>query len=97
MSIICYNCNKELKLELGQKVSYTETCEFCDEDVKVCKNCKHYCLNAYNECKENQAERVVDKTRRNYCDYFFLQGSSANSKKPSKEDIFSKMDDLFKK
>lgn len=97
MGIICFHCNKELSLNAGQKVSYSETCDFCNEDVRVCKNCKHYSPGAYNECKENQAERVVDKTRRNYCDFFSLIGKSGNSEAPSKEDIFAKMDAIFKK
>ena len=46
--------------------------------------------------KENQAERVVDKERRTYCDYFNFIGGTPSSA-PSKSDVFSRMDELFKK
>lgn len=93
----CFNCGNDLKLEKGSKVSYSETCDKCDADVKACKNCLHYNQKAYNECNENQAERVVDKSRRNYCDYFKLEGGQSSNKQESKDDIFAKMDALFKK
>jgi len=58
----------------------------------------HYNPKAYNECNENQAERVLDKEKRNYCDLFKLNGGDKTAKStPKKEDIFAKMDELFKK
>lgn len=96
MSVICYKCSKPLGLNAFDKISYSETCEHCDADVRACKNCKHYDTNAYNGCKENQAERVVDKERRTYCDYFSFVGGKPSAA-PSKSEVFSKMDELFKK
>jgi hypothetical protein len=96
MEPICYKCLKPLGLKAGAKVSYTETCGSCDADVRACKSCLHYNLNAYNGCNESQAERVVDKERRNYCDYFKLAGKG-EAKNISKDATFSKLDDLFKK
>jgi len=47
-----------------------EQCPFCGTDLHVCLNCVFYEPGAYNDCRESQAERVVDKSRSNFCDYF---------------------------
>jgi hypothetical protein len=43
------------------------------------------------------AERVVDKDRRNFCDYFYLEGTGRVKAGDSKEDARKKLDDLFKR
>ncbi len=47
-----------------------DSCAKCGRDSRVCKNCKHYDPRAYNECHETSADRVVEKERANFCDYF---------------------------
>ncbi|MCB0360059.1 MAG: hypothetical protein KDD44_10495 [Bdellovibrionales bacterium] len=92
----CFSCGKPLDglpLPIGRK----ETCPHCDADVHVCKNCGHYDTSAYNDCREPQAERVVEKERSNFCDYFTLAGGSGSSTGPSRNDVMKQLDDLFKK
>jgi hypothetical protein len=61
-------------------------------------NCTHYDPRAYNGCREPHAERVLDKDRSNFCDFFAYAPlseapqASRGKKKPS----LSKLDDLFK-
>lgn len=69
---VCHSCGKNLGLDRGAKIGRGECCEHCGADVRVCKNCTHYNPKAYNECKETQAERVLEKAKSNFCDYFFL-------------------------
>jgi hypothetical protein len=93
----CYKCHKPLSIEAGAITGRSEECEHCGTDVRVCKNCKHYNVKAYNGCNEPQAERVVDKERRNFCDYFYLVGGNASSQTgESQEDVKAKLDALFK-
>ncbi len=71
-------------------------------DVRACKNCTHYDPKIYNECRETQAERIVDKEKSNYCDYFSLMSDNKGSNKDGtmgspKSDALSALDDLFKK
>lgn len=95
--IVCFNCGKVLSLTPGSIIGRSETCNHCDSDVRVCRNCKHYNEKTYNECNESQAERVLDKTRNNFCDYFHLIGANKSSSSgSSKEDIKAKLDALFK-
>jgi hypothetical protein len=52
----------------------------------------------YNECHEPQAERVVDKDRSNFCEYFAFGDSSVVEKDQNKErDARNELEALFKK
>jgi len=73
----CAFCGKAISL--GEKVSRNDTCPHCRRDLKCCRQCKFYDPNAYNECREVSAERVVDKERSNFCDYFVPIGSQKGS------------------
>ena len=98
MKATCFNCRAELPFNPGSIVGRGDTCDNCRSDVRVCLNCRHYDPNAYNECGEPMAERVVDKNRANFCDYFSLSaGSGAAAADNSKADALRKLDDLFKK
>ena len=69
----CVFCREVIDVEgpVGRK----DTCPKCNRDLRCCKQCKFYDQNAYNECREVSAERIVEKERANFCDYFSLRGS----------------------
>ena len=93
----CFNCGKELSLPAGN-VPRTEECPHCRSDVRVCYNCRHYDPQSYNECSEPMAERVVNKDKRNFCEYFnFSPGGGLGKAAQAKEDALKKLNDLFKK
>jgi hypothetical protein len=52
------------------KIERNDSCPQCDYDLHACKNCRFYDPGSYNECREDQAEWVREKDKRNYCDYF---------------------------
>jgi len=58
--------------------------------------CKFYDPKSYNECKEFQADRVADKEKANFCDYFKLT-SSYNDVEKERQDALAKASALFKK
>jgi hypothetical protein len=94
--MVCAFCNK--KIRTRGKVSRQDVCPHCHRDLRCCKQCKYYDQSAYNECKEVAAERIVDKERANFCDFFMLKGSqggggSFNRTKEAKEALEA----LFKK
>ncbi len=63
----CWSCGSELSaLDYGR----ADSCKKCGRDTKVCKGCIFYDPNKNNACREIQAERVVEKERSNFCDYF---------------------------
>ena len=91
----CFSCFKEIQI-INNKVSYREECLACHADVHVCKNCEFYDLSAYNECRESSADRVVEKDRANYCDYFSvsMKGKGPNNQKDT---LKAAAEALFKK
>lgn len=70
----CIFCGNVVPME--GKVSRQDTCPHCDRDLRCCKQCNFYDQDAYNECKEVSAERILDKERANLCDYYIPRGAA---------------------
>ena len=81
MSVSCHSCGKNLSFSLGEKISFSEECDHCADDIHNCRMCKFYDSQSYNECKEPSAERIVEKEKRNFCEYFSLIGTSKDDDK----------------
>jgi threonine dehydrogenase-like Zn-dependent dehydrogenase len=92
----CHRCQKELGIT--DRVGRAETCPSCGTDLRCCRNCAFYDVGSYNQCREPQAERVLEKERGNFCDYFFFRDSSRNKPiEDKKSDPKGKLESLFKK
>ena len=92
--MICAFCGQ--KIDVVDKIGRKDTCQKCSGDLRCCRQCFFFEARAYNECKEIMAERVVDKDRANFCDYFVAnntQQGRVNRKKGAKEALEA----LFKK
>ena len=77
------------------KVARTEECPYCSRSLHCCRMCTFYDQKVYNECHESNADRIVDKEKSNFCDYFNLSdGSQAGV---SKESLIDAAASLFKK
>ncbi len=87
----CHKCGAAVNME---KVSRQDECEKCGADLRVCLNCTFYDKNRANECFEPQVERVKEKDRSNYCDYFRFK-DDAGQKDP-RTDAQKAWKDLFK-
>lgn len=92
---ICFSCKKTLLVADGP-IGRSATCDSCDADIRCCLNCTFYDPNSYNECHEPSAERVVDKDRANFCDFFRLGTANVVDAKKSDDEALKKLDDLFK-
>ncbi|HBF42074.1 MAG TPA: hypothetical protein DDW42_00295 [Desulfobacteraceae bacterium] len=90
----CAFCGK--RVNIGKKVNRSEVCPHCGRDLRCCRQCKFYDRHAYNDCREVAAERVVDKERSNFCDYFVPRGS-AQRKVNRVEDAKTALEALFNK
>jgi hypothetical protein len=62
----------------------------------VCKNCIHHERLYNNECRETLADRVVDKEKANFCDYFSPK-AEGGSGAASKDAMKAAAEALFKK
>jgi hypothetical protein len=96
VKVVCFQCHTELIFI--DTVGFREECTKCGSDVHVCKNCEHYDPKVYNECKETSADKVRDRDRANYCEYFRARGSASTSAAgKAKNDLLSAAEALFKK
>lgn len=91
----CFSCGTELTFETAS-VGRREECPNCKADVRVCYNCEHYDAKSYNECREPQADRIVEKDKSNFCDYYRFGNAASAKGANTKADAMKKLDDLFK-
>lgn len=88
----CWKCGGPIASE---KPGRRETCPKCGADVHVCKNCRFWDPSLYNECREPRAERVSDRERGNFCDWFEWRGGPASVE--NKSCGIADLEKLFKK
>jgi hypothetical protein len=92
---LCHKCKNEINIP--KTVGRKDACPLCQADLRCCLNCSHYNPSYYNQCIESQAERVLDKDRANFCDYFkFKDRVSKAMAEGDNGSIRKKLDDLFK-
>ncbi len=95
MSIKCFKCSAPIELGHQEKVSFSEECDNCYADIHSCRMCQFYDPRSYNECREPSAERILEKEKRNFCDYFMIGADSKESE--IKDTAISAAEALFKK
>ncbi len=79
-----------------ERVGRRDTCWSCGADLHCCLNCRFQDATQENQCLEPQAERQVDKTIGNFCEYFeFRLGRRSNNDVASAAK--AKLDVLFGK
>ena len=96
MDLTCYKCGKNLPDIFKVMVGRIDTCPHCMTDIRCCKMCGFYDPKAYNECRESSADRVQDKEKANFCDYFKLASPGHNPDK-EKQEALARAAALFKK
>jgi len=93
----CHRCGAALPLD--RRIGRREVCAGCGVDVHVCKNCSFYSVGAYKDCREPNADRVVDKESSNFCDYFAVATESRRIAEGSqgRDGARQALDALFRK
>jgi len=91
----CFHCGRQI--ELTGRVGFREACPGCGRSLHVCLNCGFYDPTFNNQCRESQAERVVDKDRANFCEYFSTRKTSEPQRLSPANDARAKLEALFKK
>ncbi|MFD2113418.1 hypothetical protein [Thiorhodococcus fuscus] len=90
----CWNCGRALTAaDYGREAS----CRACDKPTRCCRNCAHYAPGRANACREPMVERVLDKTRANFCELFEpTSPDAAGNGRADPDQLRSAADDLFK-
>ena len=89
----CWHCGH--KIEVLERVGFRDECPRCGRPAHVCLNCSFYDTSYNNACREPMAERVVDKDRANFCEYF--SPGSAQKRDAGKTAAQKSLEELFKK
>jgi hypothetical protein len=63
----CHRCGAPLAAD---RPSRRDACAACGSDVRACRNCGFFAPGLHGDCREPAAERVVDKERANFCEFF---------------------------
>ena len=94
---ICQACGAENQVDgiIGRR----DACQNCGADLRACRQCRHYDTSTADDCREPQAERVVDKEKANFCDFYQpAQGApQTGGGSITKSDAEKKWEELFGK
>lgn len=94
--VTCFSCHKTIELDNYTKITRNSECPHCTASLHSCKMCKFYDRFAYNECHESNAERILEKEKANFCDYFVISDNN-KSKENEKLKHINAANALFKK
>ena len=92
--VVCHDCGRGLVYE--DVLSRGAACEQCNAELRCCMNCSFYDPSAYNECAEPSADRVLEKARANFCDYF-SPGERGTASKTGSASAVADLEAMFKK
>lgn len=65
----CFRCGASLE-ELSLPLSRQDQCPQCSRYLHVCRLCEFYDATIVKQCREDDAEEVMDKEKPNFCDWF---------------------------
>ena len=68
IEVVCPSCKAVHAFD--DLVPFRAECDKCNADLHVCLACRRYDRYVENECREDQADPVAVKDRRNLCEYF---------------------------
>lgn len=91
----CPSCKKDVPL--AGKPGFRDECPHCGADLHACVACHFYDTGSYNDCRETQADRVVDKEKANFCEFFQAGSGQAGKALSPAEEAKRKLEELFKK
>ncbi len=67
---VCRHCGTPITI--GEPIPRDAECPACAKDIRACVQCRHYDPAYHNACRETEADPVVEKQRRNFCEFFSL-------------------------
>lgn len=95
--LVCQVCGRPVGV--AEPIPHEATCDGCGRDLRCCRNCRHYDERYNNQCTETEAEPVPDKTRRNFCEYFYFSRAAFTGAAPARDraaEARAKLESLFK-
>lgn len=91
----CYNCGHSLET-LSLPISRRDMCPACAVHLHACRMCVHYDPLVLGQCREDDAEEVLDKRKVNFCEWFAPSDSAWDEAASGREDrARAELDALF--
>ena len=84
-SVACYRCGASLA-HLSLPLSRQDECPECRNYLHVCRMCVHFDPAVPRQCREDDAEEVLEKARLNFCDWFVASEHAFNAGRKTEED-----------
>jgi hypothetical protein len=75
IAVHCHSCRREHLF--ADVVPFRAECEACAADLHACLGCRFYDRYVENQCREDAADPVAVKDRRNLCEYWKPKASGA--------------------
>lgn len=94
--LLCHHCGAPVPI--AEPIPRDSACESCGKDLRACVNCRHYDASYNNACTETMADPVVEKDRRNFCEYFYFSREAFRGSAPGPDraaDARAKLAGLF--
>jgi len=93
----CRHCGTPVAI--GEPIPRDAECTGCGRDLRACVQCRHYDPAYNNACRETMADPVVEKERRNFCEYFSFSRAPtrAAAQEGRQAQARKKLEDLFRK
>src|SRR5258708_868189 len=93
--LVCHHCGAPVTF--NEPLARDKECDACGGALRCCINCRHYDTSYNNSCRETEAEPVVEKARRNFCEFFsYSTAPFAKSGGGREADARAKLSGLFK-
>ena len=93
--LVCYNCNYSLA-SLSLPLSRRDMCPSCAVHLHVCRMCVAYDPTVIGQCREDDAEDVLDKERLNFCEWFEpASGAFDASRQDAQAEARAELEGLF--
>jgi hypothetical protein len=83
--IACYRCGASLA-SLSLPLSRQDSCPECSVHLHVCRMCRHFDASVPRQCREDDAEDVVEKERLNFCEWFVPREDAFDPAKKAESD-----------
>jgi hypothetical protein len=94
-NVACYRCGTSLA-DLSLPLSRQDECPECRNYLHVCKMCVNFDTSVPKQCREDDADAVVEKSRLNFCDWFVASDSAFDLAGKAQEDqARADLDELF--
>lgn len=84
-NISCYRCGASLA-DFSLPLSRQDECPDCGNYVHVCMMCRNFDKTVPTQCREDDAEEVIEKARLNFCDWFVASETAFDPDRKAHED-----------